>query len=289
MYGRFLYFCLLFLFALPAYGTRSRRCVPEVTRESVNTRKLAMRSLLEANASQVVERYHQFLSSLPASLEDDLDYVARKSRLRLLHHLIENQGIASEPEMTATEPSLLREIKTLRSGSRCSFYDHPQFKTRIYHPVHPRTRRGYPEIGDTTKGIVLYFGGSGTQTSTGASIYQNASRMLRYGIDVISFDYPFHGQGPQTYDFFERGRFIRWVTEIVKHYKRIGIPVVLAGHSFGPQVIEEILRYSPTVADAALLFGIVGTTPPLQRQYVDFISSEAATNIFESQSLETNA
>lgn len=146
------------------------------------------------------------------------------------------------------------------------------FGTKIYHhPIRPEDAKpGFPGIRNDSKAIVLAFGGAGTTASTGKTWAREAKTYTEFGVDVVSLDYPFHGDGPKSAEFMNAEVFIAQMIKIIKFYRSSGKPIYLLGHSFGSTVIKEILFRSPEIAHGAILSSPGGgITPKLFRFYWD--------------------
>lgn len=152
---------------------------------------------------------------------------------------------------------LLRELHDAWNFTRG--LDRGLFDTRIYfYPNYPYLK-GYPEIARDAKAAVIAFGGSGTVKATGRNFMGIANSLHRYGISLLSFDYPFHASGPRGEGYMGYGRSMAMFMKLVGHYRSNGLPVFLIGHSMGPSIIQEILRLSPKAADGAIYFSPAGS------------------------------
>lgn len=100
-------------------------------------------------------------------------------------------------------------------------------------------------IRKNSKGAILWMHGGGTGT-TG---HHTAGLLMNYfaarGIDVISIDLPWHGQGPREM-FGSVHESLRWVRRFAELYmKEAGVPLFLAGHSMGGELAHQYMTLFP--------------------------------------------
>lgn len=81
---------------------------------------------------------------------------------------------------------------------------------------------------------------------------------------------PFHGEGLRDPKFNEANHFMEWTKSIVNEAKKTGKPVILVGHSFGPDVILEFITRYPKMADAVVAMSPAGFTKELSHWYDNF-------------------
>jgi pimeloyl-ACP methyl ester carboxylesterase len=109
-------------------------------------------------------------------------------------------------------------------------------------------------IDPEAKAVVVFFHGSGTAQSGGINFAHNMNKLANLGYAGLSFDMPFHSEGPTKDQFNDADYFMNWVHQVVSIARESGKPVYLVGHSFGPDVIAEYLyRFPFDVQGAALL------------------------------------
>ena len=75
------------------------------------------------------------------------------------------------------------------------------FGTTLYSLVSSESVPGIPEIPSTAKAVILNFSGSGTKSS-GKVAMRDAPVYLAHDIALVSFDYPFQGQGSRDMKLF---------------------------------------------------------------------------------------
>jgi pimeloyl-ACP methyl ester carboxylesterase len=128
--------------------------------------------------------------------------------------------------------------------------------TRIYYTATglPDKFGKIPMIDPEASAVVVFFHGSGTMQSGGVNFVHNMNKLANIGVSAMSFDMPFHGEGPIRDQFYKTDYFMNWVRQVIQPALQSGKPVYLVGHSFGPDVIAEYLyRFPNDVQGAALL------------------------------------
>ncbi len=151
-------------------------------------------------------------------------------------------------------------------GNVSSFYDN-ELQTRIYHSVTaPVDESGkVPVVDRNSKGLFVYFHGSGTENGSGSNFNYKGNRLSVLGYSSLSFDYPFHGDGPIDSSFGNAGNFMEYINTLINKYRVPGQPVYLVGHSFGVNVIAEYISVYPYSVDGAVLLSPAGFTRTLAR------------------------
>lgn len=124
-----------------------------------------------------------------------------------------------------------------------------------------------PVVDPNAKAVFIFFHGSGTMQSSGKNFFGIMNNLANMGFSSLSFDMPFHAEGPIRDQFKDSKFFMGWINKIVKETKKSGKPVYLVGHSFGPDVIAEYLTHNPHAVDGALMISPVGFNPVLSEWY----------------------
>lgn len=90
--------------------------------------------------------------------------------------------------------------ETLGEWHRASSFDRGlrwnAFDTTSYHYPHPDPLPGFPGVACDAKAVVLAFPGSGLNSSGGRNFMALANALQRRNVSLVSFDYPFHRDGP---------------------------------------------------------------------------------------------
>jgi pimeloyl-ACP methyl ester carboxylesterase len=141
--------------------------------------------------------------------------------------------------------------------------------TRIYYTATglPDASLRIPIIDPDAKAVVVFFHGSGTAQSGGINFVHNMNKLATLGFSAMSFDMPFHADGPVSESFYDSTHFIRWVRQVVNIARASGKPVYLVGHSFGPDVIAEYLYHYPHDVQGAALLSPAGFNQTLKDWY----------------------
>ena len=130
-----------------------------------------------------------------------------------------------------------------------------EFDTQIYFT--PTGKPGLdgvvPMVDPEAKALVIYFHGSGTMKASGVGFAGKMNSLSKLGYSSLSFDLPFHRLGSKNPALADAKNFAAYVDSIVQKYKVPGQPVILVGHSFGPDVIAEYITRYPHSVDSAVL------------------------------------
>ncbi len=155
-----------------------------------------------------------------------------------------------------SDKSFLEALQKKESMGQVQSFFSEEFQTQFYYtatgiPDH----KGQPRMIDPdSKAVVLFIHGSGTMKSSGRNFIPNMNTVAKLGYTGISIDLPFHGNGPRDEAFNNPDYFMKWLRNIVRNIEKSGKPVIMAGHSFGPDVILEFdTRYPKVLAGYAAL------------------------------------
>jgi pimeloyl-ACP methyl ester carboxylesterase len=149
-------------------------------------------------------------------------------------------------------------------GQVKGFYSE-KFQTQMYmtSTATPNHKGEIPLVDPKSKAVFIFAHGSGTMKSSGRNFIVNMNTLANLGFSALSIDMPFHAKGPRTEEFNKVGYFMEWVRSIVLEAKKAGVPVVLAGHSFGPDVILEYVTRYPKDVDGVVALSPAGFTKEL--------------------------
>lgn len=144
-----------------------------------------------------------------------------------------------------------------------------KFNTTVYFPTNDHTLKDFPEIPSGSQAILLSMTGSGGENISGKNFMRGAKRMQQWGVAQVSFDYPFHGEGPREEKYYDLHPFRKMVFQVIKHYKKTGLPIILQGHSFGALLVQDILYVAPQIVDGVVITSPGGNvTPELLEKYL---------------------
>lgn len=146
-----------------------------------------------------------------------------------------------------------------RLGIVKSFFSE-DFDTRIYYTAtgKPDSSGKIPIVNPNSKGLYFYFHGSGTNKASGANFSYKMNRLAAMGYSVISIDLPYHSDGTRNRQSQRADYFYSELKKLIHTYAIEGMPVYLAGHSFGPEIATEYFArfpYDPYVK------GVLGISP----------------------------
>jgi pimeloyl-ACP methyl ester carboxylesterase len=116
-------------------------------------------------------------------------------------------------------------------------------------------------VSKDSKGVFIFMHGGGTRT-TGHHVGINfANYLSNFGIDVISIDLPWHGEGPREY-FKNAQESLEWIRSFIKTYVTpSGKPVFLGGHSMGGEYADLYMRHYDKTD--GLVSGLINLSPPV--------------------------
>jgi pimeloyl-ACP methyl ester carboxylesterase len=135
-----------------------------------------------------------------------------------------------------------------------------EFDTRIYYTATgvPNSHGQIPVVDPKSKGLFIYFHGSGTSKASGVNFAYKMNRMAAMGFSVLAIDLPFHADGSRNRKMTEPEHFYGMMNKLIHHYNPEGLPVYLAGHSFGPDLAAEYFKRYPTDPNLA---GVLMVSP----------------------------
>ena len=98
-------------------------------------------------------------------------------------------------------------------------------------------------VDSQASGVVLFLHGGGTTTSSSVAVLPIANHFIPLGIDVLSFDMTFHGQGSLNLHG-DKGFIddIEAIGSFLKQYVPPDVPVFIYGHSWGGFLADVIIR-----------------------------------------------
>jgi pimeloyl-ACP methyl ester carboxylesterase len=153
--------------------------------------------------------------------------------------------------------SFLEELNLVRNrlGLLDSKYV-PEFDTRVYYSAtgKPEADGSVPMVDPAAPALFVYFHGSGTKAANGGTGALKMNKLAEMGFANLSIDLPFHGDGTRDPSKAIPEVFAKYVKSMIDKYRRPGQKVVLWGHSFGPDVVFELLTRYPDIADAVVGF-----------------------------------
>lgn len=132
----------------------------------------------------------------------------------------------------------------------------PEFDTQFYYTAtsKPRSDGTIPMVDPAAKALVVYLHGSGTMKASGAGFAGKMNSLAKMGYASLSFDLPFHRMGSKNPALSNTKEFADYMERIIQKHKVPGQPVILVGHSFGPDIIAEyVTRYPHSVNSAVLV------------------------------------
>lgn len=122
-------------------------------------------------------------------------------------------------------------------------------------------------VDPEAKAVFVFFHGSGTSQSSGKNFSGMMNSLAKLGFSSVSFDLPFHGDGPLQERYLHADALMRWLHAIIQKIQASGKPIYLVGHSFGPDVIAEYITRYPFDVNGALLISPAGFNSVLSDWY----------------------
>lgn len=127
-------------------------------------------------------------------------------------------------------------------------------------------------VDKNSRGVFIWIHGSGTVKSGGRNYFSNMSVMSNLGFSNVSIDLPFHSNGPTKDQYRDADYTIAWLKRIIEDVKSAGKPVYLVGHSFGPDIISEVVSRYPFLVDGFVGLSPVGFNKTLEDWYEKYTS-----------------
>lgn len=191
---------------------------------------------------------------------------------------------AIQKEIRPEEPTLdyksnlsyLRELKRNESNGLMRSEYSERFETRFYYAATATPGRDgkVQWVDPKSKAVYVFVHGSGTMKSSGRNFFGLMNTLGQSGYSSMSFDLPFHMEGPRRPSFENSKEFMKWFDGIMAEVRKQAgdKPIYLAGHSFGPDVIAEYLYQNPNAVQGALLASPAGFNPVLSKWYEQYTS-----------------
>lgn len=194
---------------------------------------------------------------------------------RLAIERVQSIALELRAQQTAEPPvsdfyddyGFLLEGRRLMSQARVDSRYSEEFKTRFYFAstAEALPDGSIPWIDPKARGLFIFFHGSGTMKSSGKNYMEQQNELANLGYASLSFDLPFHAEGPEDERFFEVDYFMDWVKRIIQKHRVPGQPVYVIGHSFGPDVSAELISRDPFLVDGAVLLSPASFNPTLDK------------------------
>jgi len=146
-----------------------------------------------------------------------------------------------------------------------------EFDTRFYFTAtsKPDANGNIPMVDKEAKALVIYFHGSGTSKASGSNFAGKMNSLSKLGYSSLSFDLPFHAEGSRNPMLAQSKEFADYVDKIVQSVRVEGQPVILVGHSFGPDIMAEFITRHPYGADALVMLSPGGFDKVTSKWFAD--------------------
>lgn len=119
------------------------------------------------------------------------------------------------------------------------------------------------------KAVILFGHGGGTRTTGHHVVINLMNHFAPLGVDVISFDQPWHAEGPRVH-FRDAREYYEWLRALIRrHLSPAGLPIIVAGHSMGGELADVYRRLYPgdtLVSGVISLSTVVDPTPGLSME-----------------------
>jgi len=184
-----------------------------------------------------------------------------------------NRAFSLEIPRWSDDLSLVKASLEAQAWSSVRTFFSAEWDTQVYY-----TATGAPSADDfdiplvdpDSKGVVLFIHGSGTVKSSGSNFIGNMSSLANLGYTGISIDLPFHSSGSLRERQMQIDYFMKYIGRIIKDLSSFGKPIYLAGHSFGPDVIFELVSRDPFAVKGALAMSPAGFNNVLSSWYKNY-------------------
>lgn len=146
-----------------------------------------------------------------------------------------------------------------------------ELDTRLYFSATGKVDQNgeIPLVDKDAKALVIYFHGSGTSKASGANFAGKMNALAKLGYASVSFDLPFHAEGSRNPALRNTKEFAEYVDKIVRSVRNEGQPVILVGHSFGPDIMGEYVTRYPFGADAVVMLSPGGFDDVTSKWFAD--------------------
>lgn len=163
----------------------------------------------------------------------------------------------------------VKEYKNQNINGKVYSYFESRFGTRLYvsNNAIPDINGIRPLVDQESEAVIIFLHGSGTIRSSGKNFIHIMNSLLNLNISSIALDLPFHADGPSASAFEDPKYLTAWINKIVIETRKAGVPVYLAGHSFGPSVAIQYMYDYPFGVDGALLISPVAFNDKLKSWY----------------------
>lgn len=147
-----------------------------------------------------------------------------------------------------------------------------KWDTRVYYTANGTFSGTKPQesrvVDPEARAVFVFIHGSGTVKSGGKNFTSIMNVLEKMGFSAVSFDLPFHSEGPTKDQYMNLNYTVRWLKGILDDIKTSGKPVYLVGHSFGPDVIFELSSRYPLLLNGGLAASPAGFNKILDDWYV---------------------
>ncbi|MBL7557378.1 MAG: alpha/beta fold hydrolase [Bdellovibrionaceae bacterium] len=188
-----------------------------------------------------------------------IKFIWETSKFYLSNRWKQKEVYEAVPDLKSHYEFLAEKRSQNNSGKMTSYFD-TELQTRIYYAATAKPDRlgNIPVMDPLSKGLVIYFHGSGTENGSGANFNYKGNKLSTLGYSSVSMDYPFHRDGPINSKYGEVKLYSEYILQLIQKFRIEGKPVVLVGHSFGVNIIAEFITRYPFAADAAVLLSPAG-------------------------------
>ncbi len=165
---------------------------------------------------------------------------------------------------------LIRAALEAQGWSNVRTFFSKEWDTQVYYTASGAVQSDdfeIPLVDPDSKAVVVFFHGSGTVKSSGANFVQNMSTLSNLGYSAVSIDMPFHASGSLREKQNDAKYFMSYMRKIVEDIKSFGKPVYFVGHSFGPDVMFELITRYPELAEGVLAMSPAGYNKVLSDWY----------------------
>jgi pimeloyl-ACP methyl ester carboxylesterase len=182
------------------------------------------------------------------------------------------RGHQLKPAAWTNDLEVIRANLEMQAWSSVRTFFSREWDTQVFYTATgvPKADLEIPLVDPDCKGVVFFVHGVGTVKSSGSNFIMNMSGLSNMGYCGVSIDLPFHANGSLKDKYMSGTEFIAYMKKIILEIKSYGKPVFLAGHSFGPDVIFELISRYPNLVDGALAMSPAGFTPILRKWYRQF-------------------
>ncbi len=180
-----------------------------------------MHTLQQQDLFTIVTKYVTCLTVLILATVIHLPDAAATSRCEALFPVK-----SSELFKWGDKKGYIESLQNQESMGQVQTFFSQKWETQVYYTSTglPNHLGKAPLVDPNAKAVYIFFHGSGTMKSSGKNFIGNMNALSKLGYAALSFDMPFHANGPRRSEMERADVFMEWIKEIVTEVKKIRPP-----------------------------------------------------------------